>query len=384
VSAIAEEPQFERVVEIRALLIEDNPDDADLVQEALSDEALPTVEVTWVQTLADGIKCLEAGNQDVVLLDLSLPDCQSLDTLVKLRVRFSEVPVVILTGLDDKELALESVRRGAQDYLVKGKPSGESICRSMRYAIERKRTDELEKKLSLFDQREEFIAMLAHDLRSPLYGANRMLNLMLKGSLGPIPDWQKESLSVLKNSNESILLMIGNVLETYRFEDGKQSLVFAPVSVAKVLTTCSDEMAPLAMAKELVVENSISEVPEILADEIAIKRVISNLYSNAIKFTPQGGAIQLTLSAKNNLLSVYVKDTGIGMTPEQQSHLFQRFWQGGDKLRFGGVGLGLYLSNKLVDAHHGTIRCESKLGVGTTFEVCLPIGKNGSNTKYGA
>jgi len=113
--------------------------------------------------------------------------------------------------------------------------------------------------------------------------------------------------------------------------------------------------------------------------------VISNLYNNAIKFTPEGGKIQLSLSKKADHVSISVQDTGIGMTPEQQSHLFTRFWQGSDRERYAGVGLGLYLSSKLVTVHHGTIRCESKSGVGTTFEVRFPITTtNGPVTASGA
>jgi two-component system sensor histidine kinase/response regulator len=365
--------------QLRALLIEDNPIDADLLQEALSDEGLPTVEVSWAQSLAEGLRYLDASRFDVVLLDLSLPDSHGIKTLEKLRCRAAYVPVVILSGLDDKEMALESMQKGAQDYLVKGRPSGESICRSMRYAIERSRAEELDKKLVLFDQREEFIAMLAHDLRSPLQGSNRMLSLMLSGSLGETPQWQIELLSKLKESNESVLLMINNVLEAYRLEAGDQDYTFTSVNVAKLLLSCSNEMAPLAKAKQLEVTSQVSEVPEISADFMAIKRIFINLLSNAVKFTPDGGHIELSISGRDKQVLFRITDSGVGITSEQQSHLLERFWQAEGKARHAGVGLGLYLISKLVDAHHGTVSCESTPGHGTTFEVCLPVSTNGSH-----
>ena len=125
---------------LNVLLIEDSLDDADLVQEVL--EQIDTVRLTivWERNLADGLKRLTDGGIDVVLLDLSLPDSFSIQTLRKTLSQAPEIPVVVLTGLNDKDVAFEAVQNGAQDYLVKGTVDAEILLRSMLHAVERKRT----------------------------------------------------------------------------------------------------------------------------------------------------------------------------------------------------------------------------------------------------
>ena len=129
---------------IHVLLIEDNPGDARLIQETLAGRDDRMFCLTWEGDLGRGLDCLAAAPIDVVLLDLSLPGTQGLDTLSRVLDRRDDVPVIVLTGLDDEALSVEAVRRGAQDYLVKGETGGPLLARAIRYAIQRKETqDEL-------------------------------------------------------------------------------------------------------------------------------------------------------------------------------------------------------------------------------------------------
>jgi len=127
------------------LLVEDNPGDARLIRESLADTGGGPFDVTWVDRLEQGLRHLAPGTVDVVMLDLSLPDSVGLDTLATVVEHAPWVPIIVLTGLDDRDLAVEAVRRGAQDYLVKGQADGELLARAARYAIERK---EIESKLA--------------------------------------------------------------------------------------------------------------------------------------------------------------------------------------------------------------------------------------------
>jgi len=129
--------------QINALLIEDNPDDAMLMEAALEDARGISIRVEWVDRLEAGIEMLSNGNQwDVVLLDLSLPDAHGLDTFTRLYSAHSDVAVVVLTGLDDEELSSAALREGAQDYIVKGQTDEDMLLRSIRYAVQRKRGEE--------------------------------------------------------------------------------------------------------------------------------------------------------------------------------------------------------------------------------------------------
>jgi DNA-binding response OmpR family regulator len=126
---------------IQVLLIEDNPTDALLVEGALTQVSTAEFKLTNVERLIKGLECLSQEPLDVVLLDLSLPDSQGLETLVKIREQAPQVPVVVLTGLTDEELGLRALQEGAQDYLVKGHFEGGGLARTIRYAIERKRSE---------------------------------------------------------------------------------------------------------------------------------------------------------------------------------------------------------------------------------------------------
>ncbi|MBI3537833.1 MAG: response regulator, partial [Chloroflexi bacterium] len=124
---------------IRVLLVEDNPGDARLLREMFGEAVSPTFELTHVERLNEAMQCLAQERSDVVLLDLLLPDSQGLETFVKMKGQTSQIPIVVLTGLEDEGSAVKAMQAGAQDYLVKGDVNTQSLVRSMRYAIERQR-----------------------------------------------------------------------------------------------------------------------------------------------------------------------------------------------------------------------------------------------------
>jgi len=128
--------------QIKVLLIEDNPIDVRVIQKIVAEKSWANFDLTCVDKLQDGLKRLSNGGADIVLLDLELPDSKGLDTFIKVHNHEAEVPVVVLTGLEDEKIGLEAVQQGAQDYLVKGQVDGNLLIRAMRYAIERQRADE--------------------------------------------------------------------------------------------------------------------------------------------------------------------------------------------------------------------------------------------------
>lgn len=127
----------------KILLIEDNPGDARLIQEMLAEAESGSITIEWVPKLSEGLERLSRGEIDLVLLDLALPDSRGLDTFLRAYAQAPDVPFVLLTGIDDETLALNAVRKGAQDYLIKGQVDGELLRRAIRYATERKRVEEV-------------------------------------------------------------------------------------------------------------------------------------------------------------------------------------------------------------------------------------------------
>lgn len=229
---------------------------------------------------------------------------------------------------------------------------------------ERKETEKL---------RDDFIATLTHDLRTPLLAAIQTLRFFLEGAMGVLSDQQKLLLSTMLQSNEDLLGLVNALLEVYRFESGKLALCKTNFPVKNLINQCYEEIKPLADAKNLALELEFdtAQDPYIYADRGELKRVITNLCGNAVNYTNKGGEIKLVLKQKEDDLIFSVLDNGNGIPKEDIPHLFKRFSQGTSKKRSTGTGLGLYLSRQIIEAHNGKIWVESKIDKGSEFSFLL-------------
>ena len=222
--------------------------------------------------------------------------------------------------------------------------------------------------------RDDFIATLTHDLRTPLLAAIQTLKFFLDGSLGELEDKQRVLLSTMLQSNEDLLGLVNALLEVYKFESGKLSLCKTMFNVKDLISQCFDELKPLAESKDLefVLNCEINDDVEINADKSEIKRVMINLCGNAVNYTNKGGRIELFANVQSGDFIFSVNDNGNGIPKEDIPHLFMRFSQGTTKKRSTGTGLGLYLSRQIVEAHGGKIWLESKINKGSEFSFLLP------------
>ncbi len=222
--------------------------------------------------------------------------------------------------------------------------------------------------------RDDFIATLTHDLRTPLLAAIQTLKFFLDGSLGELDDKQQVLLSTMLQSNEDLLGLVNALLEVYRFESGKLSLCKTNFPVKDLVLQCFEELKPLAESKniEFVLNCEIDDNVNVNADKGEIKRVMINLCGNAVNYTNKGGKIELTAKAQEGDFIFSVADNGNGIPKEDMPHLFKRFSQGTSKKRSTGTGLGLYLSRQIVEAHNGKIWLESKVNKGSEFSFLLP------------
>ncbi len=221
--------------------------------------------------------------------------------------------------------------------------------------------------------RDDFIATLTHDLRTPLLAAIQTLNFFLDGSLGNLEEKQKVLLSTMLQSNEDLLGLVNALLEVYRFDSGRLELCktfFAPRLLAE---QCIEELIPLAKNKgiNLEFECDFDNNLEIFADKSELKRVITNLCGNAVNYTNKDGHIKVILKAQSGDLIFSVEDNGNGIPQADIPNLFKRFSQGTSRKRSTGTGLGLYLSRQIIEAHGGKIWVESKLNKGSEFTFLL-------------
>lgn len=221
--------------------------------------------------------------------------------------------------------------------------------------------------------RDDFIATLTHDLRTPLLAAIQTLKFFLDGSLGNLDEKQKMLLSTMRRSNEDLLGLVNALLEVYKYEAGKLNLCKTNFILKDLINQCFSELEPLAKNKNIdfnlifSAEDSLA----INADRGEIRRVITNLCGNAINYTNNNGKIEVLVKEQNRDVIFSVSDNGNGIPKEDLPHLFKRFSQGTSKKRSTGTGLGLYLSRQIIEAHGGKIWMESKVSKGSEFSFLL-------------
>jgi len=224
--------------------------------------------------------------------------------------------------------------------------------------------------------RDDFVSTLTHDLRTPLLAAIQTLGLLLEGAGGDIPPRVAELIQMLIESNRDMLGLVNDLLEVYKYESGKQRLIWDHISITALLGHIVQELQALAQSREQSLTLALpAEDILIQGDKQELRRVFVNLLGNAIHFTPKGGHIALSLEVNQDTLLCSVKDNGRGIPAQDLPHLFQRFSQGTSKQRSSGSGLGLYLSRQIVEAHHGHIWVDSVENQGSQFYVRLPVQK---------
>ncbi|MCU0606489.1 MAG: ATP-binding protein [Candidatus Edwardsbacteria bacterium] len=222
--------------------------------------------------------------------------------------------------------------------------------------------------------REEFVGMLSHDLRNPLAAIIATLELALDGSLGDLNENQQQFLTNAMNDSRRMLGMLNDLLDGYKYEAVQLKLEKAPFDITQVIATLVAEFSSLARERDIELLQDTPIGLTVTADEGKINRVVSNLLSNALKFTPKRGRIVVTAAEKPEQIEVSVADNGEGIPPEDQEKVFEKFYQV-KKRKLGrktGTGLGLPLCRQLVEAHGGKIWAESQYGKGSTFIFTLP------------
>ena len=204
-----------------------------------------------------------------------------------------------------------------------------------------------------------------------------MLDLFQKETFGQIPSEMKQAIAMMIRSNQNLLEMVNNLLEVYRFDADKKFLNVQECNLQEIAQEVINELTPLAMEKNLIVklETRLEKQNLVLGDRLELRRVFNNLIGNAIKFTDHG-SVEVSIFEKSShkhigQVIIRISDTGYGIAAEDQTTIFERFRQGKNKR--SGSGLGLHLSQRIIEAHRGKIELYSQLGKGSTFTITLPM-----------
>ncbi len=225
----------------------------------------------------------------------------------------------------------------------------------------------------------QFLANMSHELRTPLNAIIGYDEAMLSGMLGEFTTDQSKVLGHIQHNSRRLLTLIDDVLDLAKIESGSLQFYLAPVSPHKIITDVIESTRSLALKQNIeLVVNFADSVPEIvLSDAKKLQQILTNLISNAVKFTSQGGVTVEVSGVDNQNWQFKVRDTGIGMPPDASSYIFEPFRQvdGADTRKYKGTGLGLSITKHLVDGLGGTISVQTELGKGSTFTVRLPRAK---------
>ncbi|QSJ20154.1 hybrid sensor histidine kinase/response regulator [Nostoc sp. UHCC 0702] len=380
---------------VKILLIEDNPAEARLLQELLKQAQSKEFSLVHVKRLQAALKELHQDSYDVILLDLTLPDSQGLSSLPQLINHAPSLPIVVLTNLNDEDLAIEAVRQGAQDYLVKRQVNVEVLVRSVNYAIERKqvletlrtvnqtlqsrvdeRTAELVKAKELNQFKSEFVSMLSHDIRNPLNTILLAAGLLQSSDEKLSKEKKHVHIQIIRSAIKNMAQMLDEVSLIGKADSGKLQFELCALDLERLCHLLVEEAQLTVREKQLtVVFTSFGEFSKGLWDESLLRHILGNLLGNAIKYSPPGGKVEFELIGQGNTITFRIQDWGIGISENDQKQLFQPFHRGENVGRIPGTGLGLAIVKKCVEAHGGEILVNSEVGVGTTFTVTLPVIK---------
>jgi signal transduction histidine kinase len=409
---------------IKILLVEDNLADADLLQEILQEAEETQWSLVHFDRLKDALQALQDNQFDVILLDLSLPDKQGLPTVTQTHASAPDVPIVVLTGLNDRVLALEALRQGAQDYLVKGKIDSYLLIRAIRYAIERSHTlkklrqseeqlqrlneelecrvieqtnelrtknqslqnevsqrqrleEELRQALAqekeLSELKSRIISVVSHEYRTPLATILSSSELLQHYGQDWIEEKKQRHFQRIQSSVERLTRLVNDVLMFSKAEAGK--LEFNPVQL-DIVSFCSEllEEFQLMAGDEHPIQFLCLGTPQkAYLDETLLRQILANLLTNALKYSPTGENIQFDLVFESNTVTFRIQDQGIGIPLKDQAKLFDAFYRSSNVGTISGTGLGLAIAKRCVDLHNGQISVKSEIGIGTIFTVRLPL-----------
>lgn len=370
--------------ELKVLLVEDSEPDAVLILRELHKGGYSLIHKR-IETGEEMREALASETWDIVLCDHALPEFNSAVALGLLRAKDPDLPFIIVSGQIGEDVAVKAMKEGAHDYIMKGnlKRLVPAIQRELRDAQERrehkraeeelrKREEELRVAKQIELMKDEFVGMVSHELKNPLTVITGALRVVLNQQVS-----RKEATELIQDalaSADSLSIIIDNLLELSRSQKHSMTLMLEPYDVRKIAHIVVGKLEKKSALHKLT-NDIFPDLPPIPVDPVRVERILYNLVDNAIKYSPKGGEVRISISRKENCFIVAVTDQGIGISSKDQQRLFQDFerLENWGSREIDGVGLGLKVCQVLVEAHGGRIWVESEVGKGSTFFFTLPF-----------
>lgn len=363
-------------METKVLVVDDEPALGEMVKDMLDDSGLE------IQVVSDPDAAVQAHKNfrpALALVDYRLGAVTGLELAREFKKEDPDLPVILMTAYPSLDLAMRAIQQEIYDFIVK--PIDRSfLVRSVNKAIEHRNLVEENKHLvenlkRTSAMKSKFLSIVTHDLRSPITSVRGYCE-MLRTEKG-LTDAEKDtSLSHIEKSILRMNEMVGSLMDLVSIEAGKLRIEKQPLDYAAVCGELEGMFAPVANGKGVELSWSTAQGPlTVQGDSVRLHQVISNLISNALKHTPKGGKVKADVSVSDGKILTEVTDTGEGISKEDQTRIFEQFFQAETSThKREGLGLGLSIAKDIVSAHGGDIGCRSPgAGQGSTFYFTLPI-----------
>ncbi len=371
----------------RVLIVDDDSADLELARRLLAGSKRMAFSVTTADRLRPAINSLRGHTFDVLLLDLNLPGSRGLATLNAVRSENDSIPIVVLSGLADEGIALRSLDRGAQDYLVKGQVTTDALVNAIRYAIQRQQLlkeitsakELLERKnqrlAELYETAHRFVDNVSHEFRTPLMVIKEYASLVRDGVVTSV-DEQQRFLDIVTDRADDLNTMVDDMLDVSKLEAGLLGAWRQSCTVCDIIEDLRPALERKAAVKGVTLQIDIApSLPRVYCDEEKVRRALLNLSVNAIKFCREQGNVRIWARLRKDAPGVIVgvTDNGPGIDEQGLAKIFERFKQLEGNVRgcCKGFGLGLNIAKELVDLNFGEMHVKSQFGKGSTFTFTL-------------
>ena len=324
------------------------------------------------------LQAAKADPPDLILLDVNMPEMDGYEVCAELKKDqvLAAIPVIFISAYGETADKMRAFSAGGLDYITKPFHVEEVEARVAIHLQLRRQQRELEnllaKQRELEDMRDSMVHMIVHDLRAPLTAVFNYLDLVREQEAGFISPDSMQNLDLAMKASRWMVQMVNVLLDASKIESGQMLLRITECDVGDVVADAIDAIRSLADEKNVLYQTTHLRAA---VDRDAIARVVQNLVTNAVKLTPPGGDVRVSVHSKDETLRVQVTDNGPGIAAEHHPKIFEKFGQLDNNVRqsIPSSGLGLYFCKLAVEAHGGHIGVDSEVGQGSTFWFELPV-----------
>jgi signal transduction histidine kinase len=379
---------------MRILLVEDNPGDARLISEMLKETAFSSMDFHTARSLQEArLLPVDHASVATVLLDLGLPDSDGIETLIAIREAYPLSAIVVLTGSINEKMTLHALREGAQSYLTKNELNAGILGNTLRYSLERHRfigrllieekrnaqlrVSEQTTRTALENERQlnmlktNLVSMVNHEFRTPLAMIQTSADLIIRHADNPDPSKIRAYSSRIQGKVRELTAMLNNLLDLDKLEQQAMRSTPSEFDLPAMIEDLLNEMQPLAKKGQDLVYWHEGGESLVFLDQGMVNNILTNLVSNAIKYSAAGSTITLRTQLHQGGVTISVEDEGVGIPKEEQELLFERFFRGSNVVTSKGIGLGLPIVKEYLQLMGGSISFTSDMG-STVFVVTLP------------